>query len=104
MALERIIGDLAASAKPGAVNLPNGTRLDWLPTTHQLRATRLEQRVEIKEQRTFEKYIRMAGWEPAQAVFITVPDGMNVRRGVSWTLAKRKAQAKAETPTQEALL
>lgn len=46
----------------------------------------------------------MAGWEPAQAVFITVPDGMNVRRGVSWTLAKRKAQAKAETPTQEALL
>jgi hypothetical protein len=104
MALEQIIQTLTNKTAPAVHNLPNGARLHWWPATKLLAATRLEVRLPDAEQKTFEKYIRKAGWEPTNPKPTTDKDGLNDRYGIAWTLVQREPQAEAQAePVQTSL-
>ena len=104
MALEQIIQTLTSKTAPAVYNLPNGARLHWWPSSKLLAATRLEMRLPEAEQKTFEKYIRTAGWEPTKPQPTTDKDGLNDRYGIAWTLVQREPEAVAQTePVQERL-
>ena len=104
MALETIITTLTDRRAPAVHNLPNGARLHWWPEHQLLAATRLEARLPEPERRTFEKYIRKAGFEPTKPQSTSDKDGLNDRYGIAWTLVKREPQPEAQAePVQEGL-
>jgi hypothetical protein len=90
--LNQIISELCSKSEPARQKLNGGAWLDWQPQTATLTAERMNRLIDGQEARTFERYIRMAGFSHSRrensAPRDADPKGLNTWMGVQWTLKR----------------
>lgn len=90
--LDQLITELCSQSAPARQKLNGGAWLDWQPDTKTLSAERLNRVIDGQEARTFERYIRAAGFAHSRRTDSAPRDadakGLNTWFGVQWVLTR----------------